>query len=189
MTPINNRVEQAVFSVHMEQYQGKISNAVKTAYYANGYDPIVRVWVYETYFRTIFDWARLITGATKKETSKLLHDLQVIRLHRTMRRAVCNTVPKFWVTDDLNDSERLYPLPLEKYQEFAEKMYLKRGCPTFGFRKISGVVVGKGTINENRKSFKERVIYDRKIGIKVVRIYNRYNKAASRIQLMFDVHE
>lgn len=61
---------------------------------------------------------------------------------------------------------RLYPLGEKHYQAVAERIYAKRGCPTFNKRKITGVIWGTG--RTDRKIYhgqRENTVYARYVGV------------------------
>ena len=63
---------------------------------------------------------------------------------------------------------RLCPLSIGEYNIFANKIWMKRGCPKFRKRKINGAVWGKPITETNGRSGFEKVIRSRLVGCEII---------------------
>ncbi len=64
---------------------------------------------------------------------------------------------------------RLYPLQKDKYNEIANKIWVRRGSPKFGKKKINGVTWGDPQTITNHKYGWRKVVRMRIVGCKIVK--------------------
>jgi len=110
-----------------------------------------------------FHLTKPFTGLTKKEAKDLWEEWQNIRTHRKERQYK-NKI-KF-----TRNPRRIWPLPLSKYIEVAERIYTREGRPKFGRIRFDKLVFGDPlTLSSNYvngKSYSNQVIITRTVGVK-----------------------
>lgn len=118
------------------------------------------------YNKEIFYLTEPFTGITKKEAAFLVYNYFAIKDFRKSNREVKEKI-------SCKKNPRLWPLPLEVYNKYAERIYEREGRPVFGKRRIDGIIMGDPITTfsnyVNGKSYSSPVIKQRLIGIKPIR--------------------
>jgi hypothetical protein len=125
-------------------------------------------------FTGMFFFTKPITGLTKKDAEKMFDSYASIRWLRNKRLdrtpMIINTLPKLlhdiWDRAWAVNMDRLWPLPFEKYQEIAKKIYEKRGAPKFYKSRLDKIVFGRP---ETQYNYKKHILEKRTVGVEILR--------------------
>lgn len=123
------------------------------------------------------------TGLTKEASLKLATNLHEIRKFRKENKKRMEKVTGFfypepngqkkdiWHTDHTSKG-RLFPLPIEKYQEFAKRIWERNGGPKFHKKKIDGIKMGIPVTKRDGRYGYYNCVLERYIGVMQERVEN-----------------
>jgi len=109
------------------------------------------------------------TNLSWKDAEKMLFNFMEIRKFRNKRKKIVPKIKPYEYNNynqgAVETGQRLWPLPLKKYQEIADRIWTEAGQPKFGKHIIDGAVFGSPITRRDPRYGHWSHILERKVGV------------------------